>query len=92
MSTQAQSGGSSGFFSDIVSGFGQGLKETLPRWTEKQLGMQSKNQLNQDTINKSLQPISLHDKTITVVKNIPVTTWIALGVGILLVVYVVKKS
>lgn len=59
MGTIAKTGGASGFFSSLVDSVGTGLNkvgsDVLPIWAANQLGVQSRNQLNQDTINQKLQ-------------------------------------
>lgn len=100
MSDTAQSGGSNGFFSVIGDAFGKGVAkigtDVLPRWAETKLGIQQKNQLNQDTINNRLLDPTLNDikrQTSQVVSNAPMTAILlfALGIGLTIIIVKVKK-
>jgi hypothetical protein len=91
----AQSGGSNGFFSDLLSSGQTALQNitenVLPVWAAQQLGTQSKPPLNQDTRGPQTQPtLTTTQQTAAIVKTSPIPALLLIGGGIALVLVIIK--
>ena len=96
MATNSASGGGNGFFSNIVTGvqsaassLSSAANQILPVWSQFTLAKQSKDQLNNPTVNQSALPNNLNGIGAAIKAN-PFMTALVIGGAILAAVVVLK--